>query len=373
MDNRVLLKKTDKLMVLAHLPLTYVQEHVPFLTRRNIIFFGRIELDYSHYSSGVLADESGLAIRRFRLGLAGHVKFWPGWNYKVEIDLVDSQNNLSDAYLSWHFEKLGTFRIGNQQVAQTLSGQTSSISIPFMERPLPVLAFTLQRRLGLGYNVHGKRLGADATVFGKDQNEDIGSHGWATRFYFNPTRSNTHVLHIGGSYMQLFTNADARLRARPESNKTDIRLVDTRVFTDVDKATSFGLELAASVGPATLRSEFYRAEWIQKNAGNPKFDGWYVELSSFLTGEKAHYREGKFIRPNIISTRGAWEIAARFSTVDLNDKGVKGGQETNLSFGLNWYSKINWRFMGNLIKVSSDGPNGEQNPWILQFRAQYYF
>ena len=28
---------------------------------------------------------------------------------------------------------------------------------------------------------------------------------------------------------------------------------------------------------------------------------------------------------------------------------------------------------GDLIKVKSDGPNGEQNPWIAQVRAQYYF
>jgi hypothetical protein len=32
-----------------------------------------------------------------------------------------------------------------------------------------------------------------------------------------------------------------------------------------------------------------------------------------------------------------------------------------------------WRFMSNLIKVKSDGHYGEQNPWIVQFRAQYYF
>ena len=29
--------------------------------------------------------------------------------------------------------------------------------------------------------------------------------------------------------------------------------------------------------------------------------------------------------------------------------------------------------MGNLIKVNSDGPYGEQNPWVVQVRAQYYF
>ena len=52
-----LLDKTDEIMDLSRLPLTYIQEHVPFLTKRKIIFFGRLEVDYSHYSSGVLVPD----------------------------------------------------------------------------------------------------------------------------------------------------------------------------------------------------------------------------------------------------------------------------------------------------------------------------
>lgn len=369
-----LLDRTDKIMDLSRLPLTYVQEHVPFLTKRKIIFFGRLELDYSHYSSGVLEDDSGLEVRRFRLGLAGRVVFWPKWNYKLEVDLGDSTSTLSDAYLSYYSSRWGTFRIGNQKVAQTLSGQTSSLSIPFMERPLPVLAFTLSRRLGLGYDVHLKKLGANVTIFGQDPNQDIGSHGYAARFYYNPTRSHFHVLHVGASFMQLSTDQDAEFDAKPESDKTDIRLVDTGVFPDVGTGSTLGLELAGAKGPVTFRSEFYRADWSRSNDTNPQFSGWYAEASWFLTGEHANYRDGKFIRPIIDSDRGAWEVAVRFSTLDLNDLDVEGGTEDNLSLGVNWYSKTHWRFMGNLIKVNADdGPYGDQNPWIIQFRAQYYF
>jgi len=118
----VLLDKSDRVMEISRAPLTFIQENVPFLTNRNIIFFGRLELDGANYSSGVLKDDSGFSVRRFRLGLAGRVKIWPGWNYKLEFDLTDGENSLSDAYLSWRSKKWGTFRIGNQKVAQTLSG-----------------------------------------------------------------------------------------------------------------------------------------------------------------------------------------------------------------------------------------------------------
>lgn len=370
----VLLDTSDKVMDFTRMPLTWIQENVPFLTKRNIIFFGRLELDGAWYSSGVLEDDSGFSMRRFRLGLAGRVRIWPGWNYKVEVDLTDGENNLSDVYLSWRSEKWGTFRIGNQKVAQTLSGQTSSLTIPFMERPLPILAFTLQRRLGLGWDTQLKKVGANITVFAGDPNQGVGSHGWAARGYFNPIKKPSGVFHVGGSFMQIATDGDAQISARPESHVTDIQLVDTGPWSDVGTSSALGLEMAGSRGPVTLSSEFYRTQWSLSEGDSPKFHGWYAEASWFLTGEMAHYRDGKFIRPTILGDRGAWEVAFRFSAADLNDEEIQGGKQRNLSFGVNWYSKTHWRFMGNLIKVrADDGPYGKQDPWIAQLRVQYYF
>ncbi len=363
----------DKIMDLSRKPLAYIQKHVPFFTKRNIIFFGRLELDYSHYSNGVLEGESGFHLRRFRFGLAGQVRRLHGWNYKVEFDLSDSENTLADAYLSRHWENWGAIRIGNQKIPQTLSGATSSLSSPFMERPLPVLAFTLNHRLGVGYHLHKWKVGTDLTVFGIDPNEDVGSGGYSARGYFNPTRGRFHVIHIGASWVQVTSDSDARLWARPESNKTDIRLVDTGLWPQVDTSSAIGLELAGARGPVTLRSEFYRAKWKRSDSSEPSFKGWYIDASWFPTGEIAHYREGKFIRPTILNDRGAWELAARFSSIDLNDQDISGGEEKNLTIGVNWYSRTHWRFMGNLIKVNADGPEGNDDPWIVQFRAQYYF
>ena len=373
--SKTILGKTDIIMEAARFPLTYVQEHVPYLTKRNIIFFGRVELDASIYSSGILKEDSGFNIRRFRIGIAGLARFIPGWYYKLEVDLTDGQNSLSDAYLSRRSKKWGTFRIGNQKVAQTLSGQTSSLSTTFMERPLPVLAFTLDRRAGLGWDTHLRRLGANVTVFAGDPNNNIGSQGWAARGYFNPTRDRFQVLHIGASYLKLISDADARLKARPESHVTAIKLVDTGIRPGIDSHTALGLELAGSKGPVTFKSEYYITEWSRSNQfKNLRFNGWYAEASWFLTGELALYHDGKFIRPNIRKESGAWEVAFRASSVDLNDKDIHGGTEKNLAVAVNWYSNTHWRLMGNLIKVKAeDGPHGTQAPWIVQFRVQYYF
>ena len=135
--------------------------------------------------------------------MAGRIKHLENWNYKIEVDLTDGENTLSDFYLAWRSNHWGSIRIGNQKVAQTLSGQTSSLSIPFMERPLPITAFTLTRRLGIGWDAHFRKMGANATLFTRDPNKGVGSQGWAARSYVNPSREKHHVIHIGASFMQL--------------------------------------------------------------------------------------------------------------------------------------------------------------------------
>jgi phosphate-selective porin OprO/OprP len=372
-DSPVLVATSDAIMDFSRVPLTFIQERVPFFTKRGMIFFGRFELDGVNYTSGILEEDSGFELRRFRLGLAGHVIPWPNWNYKLEFDLTDGANSFSDVYLSWHSHRWGTIRLGNQKIAPTLSGQTSSISVPFMERPLPITAFSLERRLGIGYDLHRKRGGTHMAVFTHDINDQVGSQGYALRGYFNPTRGGGHIVHLGASVMKFDSDDDAQIRTRPESHLTDTRLVNTGIVDDVGNSTAFGIEIAGSVGPATLRSEFYRVDWQRDNHPDPRFDGWYLEASWFLTGERSNYRQGKFIRPDVRKPGGAWEIAARYSTVDLNDEDIEGGTEDNVSFGVNWYSQVHWRFLGNVIKVDADGPEGEEDPWILQFRVQYFF
>jgi phosphate-selective porin OprO/OprP len=60
---------------------------------------------------------------------------------------------------------------------------------------------------------------------------------------------------------------------------------------------------------------------------------------------------------------GAWEIAGRYSTIDLNDRlalanGIAGGRQTVYTLALNWYINRNVRLMfdylhGNIAKQVS--------------------
>ena len=46
------------------------------------------------------------------------------------------------------------------------------------------------------------------------------------------------------------------------------------------------------------------------------------------------------------------EVACRYSTLDLNDAAVRGGQERNITAGINWYLRHKIRIMANYIRTS---------------------
>ncbi|MDZ7597282.1 MAG: porin [Desulfobacterales bacterium] len=119
-------------------------------------------------------------------------------------------------------------------------------------------------------------------------------------------------------------------------------------------------------------------------ADDPEFDGFYLYGSYFLTGENRTYSasNGAFdrVKPkaNFQLTEdgwGAWEIGLRFSTIDLSDGGINGGEADNYTAGLNWYLNPNVRWMANY--VYSDIENREDvnddSINIIQTRFQIDF
>jgi len=349
-----------------------VPERVPFIRDRGLIFFGRTELDYAHYSSGVTKSDSGFRLRSLRAGLAQALKH--NISLKAEIDLTDGDSNFADLYVRYRHKKYGLFTAGNQRVAQTLVNQTSRISRTFMEEPLPAEAFGLGRRLALGWDLHKKKGGLHVTLFGPDLNGSIGDSGYASRLYLNPARSRFSVFHVGASYVAENMSRKTRFFSHPESRVTDERLVDTGIYEDINEQRISALEVAGAKDSFMFRGEFFRAKWFRTSEDNPVFKGYYVQASWILTGETFKYTQGKFVRVRPENPRGAWEAAVRFSQVDLNDQAITGGEQKNLSLAVNWYAPANqFRVMANLIFVRTDDYAGDESPTIIQLRAQFHW
>jgi len=349
-----------------------VPERVPFIRDRGLIFFGRTEVDYAQYSSGITKSDSGFRVRSLRAGLAKAFKH--DLSVKAEVDLTDGDSNFADLYGRYRHKKYGLFTVGNQRVAQTLVNQTSRISRTFMEEPLPAEAFGLGRRLALGWDLNKPKGGVHMTLFGPDLNGSIGDSGFAGRVYFNPTRSRFALFHVGASFVLENMSRKTRFFSHPESRVTEERLVDTGVYDDVSEQRIAALEVAGSKDSMMFRAEFFRAKWDRNTSEDPVFKGFYAQVAWVWSGETYKYTQGKFLRIRPQNPRGAWEAAVRFSRVNLNDQGIFGGEEKNLTFAVNWYAPANqFRVMSNLIFVRTDEHADDESPTIFQLRAQFHW
>ncbi|MDQ3960329.1 MAG: porin [Pseudomonadota bacterium] len=163
------------------------------------------------------------------------------------------------------------------------------------------------------------------------------------------------------------------------------RLVDTRdIPGGVNYYTLLGGELAVVYGPLLFQSEYIRAEVNRDLGGDLDFDGYYAYASWFLTGESRNYKPDKGVFDLIVPKRpsslksgglGAWEIGVRFSEIDLNDSAINGGEEQNLTVGLNWYPNAFLRLMANYVDVLDleDGLHDGEAIELLQLRAQLVY
>ena len=94
---------------------------------------------------------------------------------------------------------------------------------------------------------------------------------------------------------------------------------------------------------------------LLRGSNDLKWDGAYVLGSWFATGESRRYsvKRGTFLSIRPIHKFGAIEFAARWSFLDLNDEGLNGGEEQNVTLGVNWYLNRNVRLMFNTVFVDA--------------------
>ena len=340
---------------------------------------GRVHADaawFSDDSDDVLNDDSRDAeFRRARLFVSG--KILDDWRYRFEYDFAaDDDYRIKAAWVGYNGFKPFTIRAGNVLEPFSLEAMTSSNNITFMERALPK-AFTQNYKLGILMNTYGDNWTAAAGLFdGNIQNGSNDGWGVAARVTGAPVRSKRRLLHIGAA-LEYREPDEVNYSTRPEANLAD-RLTRTGTLHDVDNTITAGLESAAVYNSFSLQGEYMQVS-VERNKqrSEPDFSGWYMYGSWFATGEYRRYnaKKGAFkqIRPK--SRYGALEIAARYSEIDLEDENITGGEEDNITLGVNWYLNRNIRFMANHIWVDTDPDrNGNsESPNIFQLRAQALF
>ncbi len=186
------------------------------------------------------------------------------------------------------------------------------------------------------------------------------------------------LLHVGlGASLRSPVDDTVQIRRRPEMHLADFH-VDTGAF-EADRSLHVAPELAVVFGRFSVQAEYMYARVDSGPLDDPVFSGYYVFGSCFLTGEHRAYRhvKGAFgrVRPieNFLGPEGglgAVEVAARYSTLDLDDGPVAGGTLRNATAGLNWYLLPNLRIMVNYVFADLKGV-GDTHGFMTRFQIDY--
>jgi phosphate-selective porin OprO/OprP len=339
----------------------------------------------------------GVEFRRARLFFEGTV--YERLFFKAQYDFAGGEAAFKDVYVGLNgLGPVGKVQVGQFKEPFFLDEQTSSNYITFMERGLNAVFFP-DRNMGvMAMNTAAEKrflwqLGVfrDTDDFG-DAFSSFNKTGWDTALRLTGlplwNDDGSRYLHVGAGYVHRFLGDTERYRQRPEAHLAD-RFVDTGNL-NARGADLFDGELAWVHGPFSFQSEYSYA-LLNRNEGgsNVGFWGAYAQVSYFLTGEHKVYEPdyGRFgrVKPkaNLNPAKGdwgAWEIAARYSYLDLDDSNVRGGKLSDVTAGVNWYLFPNARIMLNYIhadvserEASSPAFNVGGTANIVQTRFQVDF
>jgi phosphate-selective porin OprO/OprP len=354
-----------------------------------IRFNATLAVDGAKYQDGsALAGDSGFELRRARVGL--YKGFGANWYARLTAEVSSGQFQVRDNFLGYNGWSTALLTFGIFSEPFSLESMTSFNNTMFMEQALPVAALAPGKSIGVSAVKRTESGIFTGGLFFRSakQEGDAGEEGQAITLRYarsplwRPDAQDTHV-GISASYRINATTDSTRYRTRPESNVTNTRLVDTGNIEGAEKIIRIGADISRIWGPWSAQAEVMGLQ-VQRSGDLPdvRFSGAYVFGSWFLTGESRNYRDGSGVYGPITPNaplggggKGAFELAARVSYLDASDKDIVGGQETNVTAGLNWYPKVNWRFSANLIKVLDvDRPGDEfdgQDPWIFTIRGQW--
>ena len=334
---------------------------------------------------------NGVNLRRGRIYFVGRFD-----DFRVNITpdfggSPDGTPTLFEANANYTGIKPITATVGYFHPFVSLEDATFPGDLLFLERPSII---SIERSVAAG--IQRASLGADAAtedyfasayltgpVFGAQKNTLLNSEQLAFigRLAARPYHDENWNLHAGFSGQTVF-HPNVNASGTPGVSRTTLTLgdfpelhIDFNDLVDTGPlsasgASVYGGELGASWRNFVVEGEYYQIGLTQsKLPGVPApglgFNGGYVEGGWVLTGEpipysvdRASWGKPKVEHPFSVGGDGigAWEIAARYSTVDLNSNvvpgvsqsltgGIYGGRQQIAALALSWYPNDWLRFM----------------------------
>ncbi len=326
--------------------------------------------------------QDGTGFRRARIAVTGQVAEHTNYQVEMDFATAGRPSFFDTFFEQTEIPYLGAVRVGQFCQPFSVDSLTGFRNLTFLERSLPFLAFVPFRRVGISsahlsgdeqtqwtYSVfrtggfNNAPLGDDrfATDFG-----DVGGYSFSTRathlLWYEPCANDRHLWHIGGGYNFSVLGANDAFGSGTAGNAGSPRpfyharttpefgpigypelggsfgnaVNGTPIFVDTGRYEAhdfhlFGLETVLQDGPVGFTAE-YMATIVNSVTGAVPYQGGYLQIAYRLTGEHRAYDKKtgtltKLVPENDFVTIGkkgiggwgAWEIAARYSIVDLRN------------------------------------------------------
>jgi phosphate-selective porin OprO/OprP len=341
--------------------------------------------------------KTGTDFRRARLGLDGTA--FGDWDWRILLDFGGSGvENTGQVYETWvqysGFKPL-RLRVGAFSPSIGMEDQASTNGMPFMERSaiedmargfaagdtrIAAQVYAVGDHWLVSGAVTGRTVGVlntgTATAVPQTFDDQLGFVGRAAG---TPFHGEDWLVQLGlhGSVARPGSTGPGDNGVTPItaqtigfSNTQQLRVDGTKLINtgsiDTRSAYTAGAEFAAQKGPFLTQAEYEQFGVDRTDIrSSPIFHGWYAEGLWTLTGEPRTYNRQTAAFDGPIpahpfswseGTLGAWEFGVRYSDADLNYRAglagtvpaldaIRGGEEQNVSVGLNWFPNSLVKFM----------------------------
>lgn len=333
----------------------------------------RINLDSNRFSDIYREDrlesyQYDSQLRRARLSLK--LPLGNNWSSKVQIAINEGEDSYEtkDLYLRYKGFDFADIKIGQSKEPFGLENVTSSGNSLFTERSLST--FALGRSKGINLSDANRAYSWSIGKYKVEQNGKVkadGDRAYTARATISPINRDTSYIHFGLAY----TNRD--LQGAEYEIKTNggvdsgFNFLDTRNIA-TETIVKKGAEAAWGRGPLSLQGEYQQLQIEALNTNqSATYQGYYTQLSYFLTNDHRPYKKGRFsgVKPN--SKQGAWELTLRKTALQSVEIGSANNNDAidiaTTVVGVNYYLNKKVKLMLNAIDTETNGISSyNQNP-----------
>jgi len=346
------------------------------------VMWDAVDADADTDASG--DDVQGTELRRARLGFEGDIY---DWSYKFEADFAGGDASIKDAYLGYGNSLTDAtqwgVKLGQSHIPFGLNTKISSKYMTFMDRPMFADSSVSPARASgvvatVNDNDYNWMLSAglqNGEFDGDNDTYEINGSTFAVRGSFLPYKEGKNLIQLGAAYLTQGGGDEFSFRPDLVSHDDIFKPVSTGTI-DLDQADAYTVDAMAIFGSFHAMAE-YLDHTAEPEIGNDvDTKGYAVEAGYFLTGEQLKWKKGytSGISPN--SKYGAWQVAGRFESVEVDPGSSLEDEYDQFTVGVNYYPTKNTRLMLNYSKVTDltvNGSGADEEPSALKFRAQAYW